>query len=177
MGRKTIKSMLDAKKALLLSIDIGEINYKFEADMFDLDSRSIPNLSDQIAKIPGYVAFVIEAHGQAEKELAKAQVSFEIWWAKQMNKLDESDSKKAEEKQKKIIMANQSACSEVIKRSEEIAELKKLVRVLDAYRKGIDAKLQLAQTLSANIREERESYRRKYDKDGKREGRGKLGRD
>ncbi len=177
MGKKTVKSMVDAKKALLLSIDIGEINYKFDADLFDLDSRNIPNLSDQIAKIPGHIAFVIEAHGQAEKELAKVQVSFDIWWAKEMSKLHESDAKKSDTKQKNIVMASIGKCKVIEGKESEIAEHKKLVRVLDAYRKGMEAKLQLAQTLSANLREERESYRRRYDKAGKRDGSGKLGRD
>lgn len=175
MGKRTA-SMLDAKKALLLSLSIGEVNYKFKAEMFDLDSRSIPNLSDQIADIPGHVAYVIEAHGQAEKELAKVSTSFEIWLAKEYIKLSEKSEKKVAETAKRNLVAGGRTTSKLYNdKMDEITELKKLVSVLNAYRKGMDAKLQLAQTLSANMREERESYRRDYDKD-KKTGRKKLGK-
>jgi hypothetical protein len=162
--KKAIKTMANAKKALCLSINIGKINYKFNSDIFDLSSRSIPFLSDQIADIPGHVAFVIEAHGEAEKVLAKAITSFDVYIAKEFSKMKESDRKKTEVAKGNILKGKKS--EEYLERADEITELRKLVRILDAYRKGIDAKLQLAQTLSANLRTERESYRRDYNKEG-----------
>lgn len=174
MGKRAA-SMQSAKKSLLLSLNIGEISYKFEADMFDLDSRSIPNLSDQISKIPSYVAYVIEAHGQAEKELAKKSTSFDVWLAKEFIKLSAgSDKKIAETAKRNLVAGNKGTSKKYEEKLDEITELKKLVSVLNAYRKGMDAKLQLAQTLSANMREERESYRRDYDKENKKT-RKKLG--
>lgn len=165
MSKRKIKSMLNAKKALQLSIDIGDLTYKFMSDMFDLDSRSIPNLSDQIADIPGHVAFVVEAHSEADKELAKAQASFDFWIACKIGGFSHEEDRMSEAKQKNLVLQRNKKVYE--KRYNEIIDLRKLVKVLDAYRKGLDAKLQLAQTLSANIREERESYRRDYNKSNK----------
>lgn len=154
--------MKEAKKFLMLKVEIGEIVYEFEKDMFDLNQNNLGILNEQICKIPGYVAFVVEAHSEAEKQLAKKETQFEVWVAQRIVKYFSDKEFKAEKDKMNNLIA--SFTKEYNDFRDDIYELKKLVKVLDAYRKGIDAKLQLAQTLSANTRIERDGISRNYDK-------------
>lgn len=161
--RKLVKSMRDAKKALMLKIEIGDFIYEFEADVFDIDNRNIGILNEQISKIPGFVAFIIEAYGEAERALEKKKLVFEIWKGQHVVKYF-NNPKDYKSDQSRIYALMKSFPKEYAEFENELMDLKKLVRVLKAYEKGIDAKLQLAQTMSANIRVERDSYSRDYDK-------------
>ncbi len=161
--KKMLKSMKDAQKALMVKIEIGDFIYEFERDVFDLNNTNIAILNEQICKIPGAVAFIVEAHGEAERALDKKKMSFEIWKGERISKYF-NDPKEYKSEQAKTYALMKAFPKEYVEAEEELQQLRKLVRVLKAYEKGIDAKLQLAQTMSANIRTERDAITRDYDK-------------
>lgn len=158
--KQLVKDMKDAKKALHLSLDIGNITYKFDPDVFDLDHVNLPNLSEQIGKIPGHVGYIIEAVGEAEKYLAEMENKFEIWKAQNIVKFF-VDLKAEKDKLNNLISSKPDEYNEF---ESKVQDARKIVAVLKAYSKGIEAKFQLAQTLSANIRVEADANRRNYDK-------------
>lgn len=152
--------MTDAKKSLHINLDIGAVKYKFDKDVFDLDHVNLPLLSDQISKIPGHVGFIVEAVGEAEKYLASMESKFEMWIALQTTRFY-SDLKTEKAKLQQLIVEH---ADDYTKFETAVQEAKKIAYILKAYQKGIDAKLQLAQTLSANIRVEKDANIRNYDK-------------
>lgn len=168
--------MKNAQKALMLKVEIGDFIYEFEANVFDLDNRNIGILNEQICKIPGSVAFIIEAHGEAERALEKKKMMFEIWKGERFVKYF-SDPKEYKSEQAKLYALMKVYPKEYAEYENALTDLRKLVRVLKAYEKGIDAKLQLAQTLSANIRVERDAHTRDYDKNPSGRPSGRLGDD
>lgn len=161
--KQTIKSMANAKKALMLKVDIGELAYEFESDIFDLDNVNMGILNEQITKIPGLTAFVGEAHAEAERVLARRELEFDVWKAKQLTTFF-ADSKTYKSETDKLNNLKSKFSKEYVEHESEVLELRKLTRVLRVYEKGIQAKLELAQTMSANIRTERDAYTRNYDK-------------
>ena len=156
MARKQIKRMREAQKSLQLKLVIGDYQYEFEADMFNLNQHNLPTLSEQITKIPGNIAFIVEAHAEVNKNLHRLETEFEMWQAVTSNKYfaDERYEKT------KISMTMTRFHKEWVEYTSKIRAAKKLLGVLKAYEKGMDAKYQLAQTLCANLRAERESWER-----------------
>jgi hypothetical protein len=166
---KKLKSMRKAKEALLLKCDIGKAKYEFLATMFDLDINNIGKLNTQIVDIPGHIAFVNQAQGDAERWLSSCETEFALWKAGKSKFYADLKSETA-----KLNAMQLDNAKEWSNYCLAIQEAERMVRILKGYKEGLSAKLQLAQTLSANIRLERESYTRKMDK-GSSKSRGATG--
>lgn len=163
--KKLEKTLKGVKDILQGSIRVGDDKYIFATDIFDLDRRNLAELNEQIIRIPGNVAYVVEAHGRAEDYLARTQALFDFWFARMANQFC-SDSKefRSESGKHTFLQGHATTTKKYIEYKDEILAAKKVASTLKAYREGMTAKLQLAQTLSANIRTERDSYARDYDK-------------
>lgn len=165
--KQLVKCIRDAKDALILSIKIDDVEYKFDSNIFDLNSSNIGMLNGQICDIPGHIAFIGTVYSEAEKYLARKELAFDIW---KSNKLITyfGDNKIFKSETDKLNNLKKSYAKEYVEKEEELQDIRRLVKILKTYERGMDAKMQLAQTMSANIRSERESYYRDYDKDMKK---------
>lgn len=158
--KQLVRDMKQAKQSLHLKVAVGKVLYEFDPDVFDLDHVNLPNLSEQISKIPGHIGFIVEAVGEAEKYLASVELKVESWIGVQISQFY-SDYKTDKAK---VYQLMTDKPEEYHKNMEELAEAKKLISIFKAYSKGMESKYQLAQTLSANIRREKDANERDYDK-------------
>lgn len=143
----------EAKKVLRLSLNVAGKIYKFDPDLFGLEIHNIGQLNEQIAKIPGYIAYVGQVLGEAEKFLAREETARDVWLADKM--LSYADEKSESAKTTKVRTHHKADYTRWQVRAQEAAGV---VAMLKAYKSGLDAKFALSQTISANIRLERESY-------------------
>lgn len=144
-----------AEKSLLLEVSIDGEVYAFEADMFRLDNSNIGILNEQISEIPSMVAYVGVAHSLAKRWYEREKEAFEMWRAQKMTKYY-ADMKT--DKAKENALRTQFG-KDYEERYEGVRESAYVVSVLEAYRKGMQARQELSQTMSANIREERTAYK------------------
>jgi len=124
--------------------------------MFDLDGVNVGILNQQIEKIPASLAQTGVALGEAEREHKRQELALDIWKADRLMAIG-AGSKMTETAKKDTMKSEYSAA--LIKEEDKVIEAAYLVRLLRSYREGLQAKLQLAQTLSANIRAEGEAFR------------------
>jgi len=113
-------------------------------------------LSRQAESIPGLLAQCGVALGEAERQLARAEQALSLWMANHLQAVG-GDSKMSETAKRNLMLDRYS--EQYQKQADQVTEMSYTVRVLRSYREGVQAKLQLAQTLSANLRRESEAYR------------------
>lgn len=136
-----------------MHLEIGDEVFEFENDIFDLEDTNLGVLNEQISNIPGFLGYVGMAYGKAEKSAARLSGEFNAWMASKMNLYT---SEKSEGAKKNLVAEN--FAKEMVKYEHGIQEADYLVRLLKSYYDAVKAKWELSQTLSANIRAEREKY-------------------
>lgn len=145
--------MKDAKKSLVPQLKFNGNIYKFDIGMFDLSHFNIAELNEQMSNIPTHLAWIGTVLSEAESNLKKIQTVFSIWKADKMAAYTDLGSEKAKENQLATVFSG------AIKKSEkEIREAESNVRILKVYKEGLILKGNLAQTIAANNRAERDAY-------------------
>ena len=135
-------------------IEVRGREYKLQKEMLDLDSVNLGVLNDQIKEIAGYYAYVGTAYADAVLSLRTAENDYKIWFAGQLSIYSDLKSEKAKDS-----AIRRDFKTVVCKHETRINELRYDVDILGVYQKGLEIKYQLSQTLSANLRAEREKYR------------------
>jgi len=165
MERKLKKSRRQAEKSVKRAkaeladfeyeVTVNGRKFQFQTDLFDLEVHNIGILNEQITAIPASLAYVSQALAEAETVSKRANLDLEIFMAEKMSTYNDE---KTESAKKTRVQHNYS--TEYSAKVDAIREADYMVRVIRGYREGIEAKYQLAQTLSANLRTERESFQR-----------------
>lgn len=110
-------------------------------------------LNEQISDIPANFAYVSQALAEAERIQSQAELDLDLFMAEKMSLY--SDEKTEGAKRAKVLTHFPKEHSA---KTTALQEANHMVRVIKGYRDGIESKYQLAQTLSANLRTERESF-------------------
>ena len=128
--------------------------YILEKEILCLDNLNLSILNEQISRIAGEFAFIGSLLSKAVRELDEAEIRYKGWRATQLSLFSDLKSEKAKE------TAIINMASGVVSKHEcHIADLKYNCEMLRVYKQGIEIKYQLSQTLSANLRAEREKYK------------------
>lgn len=143
------------KSFLPLKFKVGNQVIEFPKNLFDLDTNNFSILSDQIAKIPGEIAQVGLAHSEAEKDYRKIKDEFEIWKSERISLFEEGTRSSEAYKENKVRENYKKEYSEYMSR---LREANYIAGILKSYKSSIEAKYQLSQTLSANLRREMATY-------------------
>lgn len=135
-----------------LTLKIGQETYSFDADLFDLEIHNIGVLNEQIAAIPGHIAWVGQVLGRAERQYESLKTARDVWLLKKLTDYSGEKSEKA-----KMALLVKETKGEYDKWESKVADARETCALLEAYKKGMESKFSLSQTISANIRLERES--------------------
>lgn len=134
-------------------MEIGSKKFQFQTDLFDLETQIIGTLNEQISDIPANFAYVSQALAEAERVQAQAELAMDLFMAEKLSLYSEEKTEGA--KRAKVLT---HWTKEHTEKSTALQEANHMVRVIKGYRDGMESKYQLAQTLSANLRTERESF-------------------
>lgn len=141
-----------------LKIKIGNRSFEFEKDIFDIPIYNIGGLAHQIQRIATNIAYVGEAIGEADSYLKHVEMEYSVWYSTTIHDINE----RSDEKKKNALIKKYKV--KYLGYHHVIRDAKKLLSILKSYKDGVSAKMQLCQTLSANIRMERDAIYRNYDK-------------
>lgn len=144
------------KSQLTLEITVAGEVFRFSPDLFDLADRNTSELSMQIAQIPAEIAYVGVALARAEAVAKAMQTEYDVWWSRTCQRFAQ-DYKQVNARE---AAARNAVPKEYTQRQTALQSAQEKVTLLKNYRSALDAKFQLSQTLSANIRAEREALRR-----------------
>lgn len=151
---KDIKKFLETiKSSVVYELKIGDKLYHFDPDMFDLDIQNLGILNEQIARIPGYFAYMGIALSEIEKKCDSMRSSYDFYMA---DKIAEFFNEKTESA--KVNKVRQRYKKQLQEKMDEIHELERVHRIVKTYKESLEAKFNLAQTLSANLRDERSKF-------------------
>jgi citrate synthase len=149
-----IKKFLETiKTTVVYEVNIGKQTYYFDPDMFDLDIHNLGILNEQIARIPGYFAYIGIALSEIEKKVNSMKSAYEFYIAE---KLAEFFNEKTESA--KLNKVRQRYKKQLEEKLNLIQEEERIMRIIKTYKESLEAKFNLAQTLSANLRDERSKF-------------------
>ena len=146
-----------AKKNFIFKIKIGEKTYNFEQHLFDLSDNNIAELNKQISEIPSQIAWTGQVLGEAEAWLSGLKTAFDLWKSARMSTNDYQNEKSEKAKEQRV---KEDFSKEWDKHAAKVTEAEKIVRILKSYQAGVEAKHSLSQTLAANQRAERDSWKK-----------------
>lgn len=151
---KDLKKFLETiKSTVVYELKIGDKVYHFDPDMFDLDIQNLGILNEQIARIPGYFAYMGIALSEIEKKCDVLRSSYDFYMAERIAEFHDAKTESA-----KVNKVRQRYKKQLEEKMKEIHENERLLRIVKTYKESLEAKFNLAQTLSANLRDERSKF-------------------
>lgn len=151
---KDLKKFLETiKSSLVFEVNIGFNVYYFDPDMFDLDINNLGILNEQISRIPGYFAYMGIALSEIEKKVDVLRSQYDFYVAERIAEFHDAKTESA-----KVNKVRQRYKKQLESKMDEIHESERLLRIIKTYKESLEAKFNLAQTLSANLRDERSKY-------------------
>lgn len=151
--RQTVQKLKNAKKHLVPKLEVNGVIYEFDQKLFDLSHFNLTELNEQVSNVPAQMAWVGQVLAKADEYVKKIQMEFKIWKVEKMMAFADEKTEGAKENK---VMVNH--VGEWRKQSKIIREAEMDMRILKAFREGLEAKKELSQTISANNRAERSAF-------------------